>query len=91
MGDTVSRTTLALPTHLLARVDEAARAGKARSRNSLVAAALRRELAALEEAEIDAAFEGMAEDQEYQADVARIMAEFTQADWEAWCLAEERA
>jgi hypothetical protein len=45
----------------------------------------------LEKAEIDAEFEGMAEDTEYQADVSRIMDEFAQADWEAWCLTGERA
>jgi hypothetical protein len=75
---------------LLARVDEAVRVGKARSRNSLVAAALRHELAALEEAEIDAAFKGMAEDEEYQAEIAQMMKEFAQADVEAWHLAVER-
>jgi metal-responsive CopG/Arc/MetJ family transcriptional regulator len=90
MADAMTRTTLALPADLLARVDEAVRAGKARSRNSLVAAALRRELAALERAEIDASFEGMADDAEYQAEVMRIMKEFAQADTEAWRLAEER-
>jgi len=90
MESAMTRTSLALPADLLARVDEAVRAGRARSRNSLVAAALRRELALLEEAEIDAAFEGMAEDKEYQAEVVQIMKEFAQADWETWQLAEER-
>ena len=40
------RTTLALPVDLLEAVDQAVRAGKARSRNELVTMALRRELAA---------------------------------------------
>ncbi len=52
-------------------------------------AALRRELAALERAEIDAAFEGMAEDAEYQAEVTQIIKEFAQADREAWRLVVE--
>jgi hypothetical protein len=39
--------------------------------------------------EIDATFEGMAEDEEYQAEIAHIMQEFAQADWEAFLLAEE--
>jgi hypothetical protein len=75
----------------LTQVDEAVHAGKALSRSHLVVAALRRELAALEDAEIDAAFGGMAEDREYQADMSRIMAEFVQADWEAWRHAEDRS
>jgi metal-responsive CopG/Arc/MetJ family transcriptional regulator len=91
MDSAMTRTTIALPADLLARVDEAVHAGKARSRNSLVAAALRRELAAIERAEIDASFEGMAEDAEYQAEVDQLMKEFAQADLEAWRLAEDRA
>ena len=40
--------------------------------------------------EINAAFEGMVEDKEHQAEVARIMQEFALADMEAWSLAEGR-
>ena len=47
------RTTLALPVELLAAVDQAIRAGYARSRNELVTMALRRELAAQQRATID--------------------------------------
>jgi metal-responsive CopG/Arc/MetJ family transcriptional regulator len=89
MGGAMTRTTIALPADLLARVDEAVHAGKARSRNSLVAAALRRELAAIERDEIDASFEGMAEDAEYQAEVEQLMKEFAQADAEAWRMVKE--
>jgi hypothetical protein len=39
--------------------------------------------------EIDAAFESMAEDEAYQMEVAQIMNEFAQADWEAFLLAGE--
>jgi hypothetical protein len=39
------------------------------------------------EEEIDAAFEGMADDEEYQDEVAQSMQEF--ALWEAFLLAEE--
>jgi len=46
MATRTVRTTLALPADLLAAVDQAGRAGKARSRNELVAMALRWELAA---------------------------------------------
>ncbi|MCC6626990.1 MAG: hypothetical protein IT340_06255 [Chloroflexi bacterium] len=41
-------------------------------------------------AAIDAAFEAMAQDEEYQAEAAQIMHEFEQADWEAWQLAEQQ-
>lgn len=82
------RTTLALPADLLAAVDQAVRAGKARSRNELVAMALRRELAAQQRAAIDAAFAAMAQDPTYQAEAQDIAAAFAAADWEALCLAE---
>ncbi len=83
MGRPVVRTTLALPADLLAAVDRAVREGRARSRNELVAVALARELAAQERAELDAAFAGMAEDSEYQAEARAVAAEFAPADWEA--------
>jgi metal-responsive CopG/Arc/MetJ family transcriptional regulator len=82
------RTTLALPADLLEAVDQAIQAGKARSRNELVAAALRHELAMLQRAAIDAAFAEMAQDPVYQAETHEIAAAFAQADWEAWRLAE---
>lgn len=82
------RTTLALPADLLAAVDQAIRAGKARSRNELVAMALRRELAAQQRASIDAAFAAMAQDPAYQAEAQEIAAACAAADWEALRLAE---
>jgi Arc/MetJ-type ribon-helix-helix transcriptional regulator len=78
------RTTLALPADLLAAVDQAVQAGKARSRNELVRMALERELAAQKRAAIDAAFAGMADDPAYQSEAEAIADEFAQADWEAW-------
>jgi metal-responsive CopG/Arc/MetJ family transcriptional regulator len=78
-----ARTTISLPAELLAAVDRAVREGKARSRNEFVADALRRELAKQEEAEIDAAFAGMAEDQVYQALSEQLDREFASASWEA--------
>src|SRR5262249_36781791 len=86
-GDAVAartvRTTLAIPAELLDAVDQAIREGKARSRNELVASALRHELAAHERAAIDAAFAAMADDPDYRAEAERIAAEFATADWEA--------
>ena len=78
------RTTFALPADLLAAVDEAVQAGKARSRNELVRRALEHELAAQHRAAIDAAFATMAEDPDYQAEAKEIAKEFAAADWEAW-------
>jgi metal-responsive CopG/Arc/MetJ family transcriptional regulator len=82
------RTTFALPVELLAAVDQAIQAGHARSRNELVAMALRRELAAQQRAAIDAAFAAMAEDAAYQSEAQEIAAAFAQADWEALRLTE---
>lgn len=90
MAANVTRTTLALPTDLLEAVDRAVQEGQARSRNAFVAAALRHELAMAEAAAIDAAFAGMAEDTDYQAEAQAISEEFAAADWEAWRLGESQ-
>src|SRR5437867_3239798 len=78
------RTTLALPADLLAAADQLVRGGGARSRNELVADALRHELDARRRQEIDAAFAGMGDDVEHERGAERIMAEFARSDWEAW-------
>jgi metal-responsive CopG/Arc/MetJ family transcriptional regulator len=82
------RTTVALPADLLEAVDQAVGAGKARSRNELIAIALRHELAAQERAAIDDAFAAMAQDPAYQAEAKNIATELSPADWEAWQLGE---
>lgn len=73
-----------MPADLLAAVDQAVQAGKARSRNELVRVALERELAAQQRAAIDAAFAEMAQDPDYQAEAKTMISEFAIADWEAW-------
>ena len=78
------RTTLALPAELLGAVDRFVEEGQARSRNELIATALRHELAALEQAAWDAQFRQMATDSAYQQEAREILAEFAQADREAW-------
>jgi Arc/MetJ-type ribon-helix-helix transcriptional regulator len=88
MSEARIRTTLALPADLLTEVDRAVEAGQARSRNEFVAAALRRELAARRRAAIDAAFDGMAQDEEYLAESERIERELTSASWEALVISE---
>ena len=91
MTSPVIRTTVALPSDLLEAADQAVREGRARSRNELLAAALRRELAEQKRAEIDAAFADMADDAEYQTESDSIAREFARADWEAWQLAESES
>ena len=91
MPDGTVRTTITLDGDLLAAVDAAVRSGRARSRNELVAIALRHELGAQEWAAIDAAFAAMTEDSEYLAEAEAINREFTRADWEAFQLAERES
>lgn len=81
-NDTV-RTTLALPRDLLAKADEIVRQGDARSRNELVADALRRELRKRETEQIDAQIRLMAFDEEYKREAEQIMKEFEESDWES--------
>ena len=82
------RTTVTLPSDLVDAADRAVREGRARSRNDLLVTALRRELAAQERAEIDAAFAAMADDQELQAEAVELAEEGVRAGWEALQLAE---
>ena len=73
------QATITIPKDLLERVDRAVRDGKAGSRNGFVERALRRELAAQERHEIDAAFASMAHDTEYQDEVSRLSKEFSES------------
>jgi metal-responsive CopG/Arc/MetJ family transcriptional regulator len=83
MQSTSTRTTIALPTALLAATDRAVTDGKAKSRNELITRAIQRELALMRRAEIDADLSEMAQDAEYQAEVLQMEAEFAVAQWEA--------
>ena len=89
MLDKRVRTTIALPVELLKAADAAVRAGKAKSRNDLLARSLRNELAILERTAIDAAFAGMAHDADYQKEASKIPDEFAGSDWEAFQAGEE--
>ena len=77
------RTTVALPKELLEDVDRAVREGRARSRNELLGAALRREISAMERARIDEAFGQMAQDPAYGKEAETIAEGFEGASWEA--------
>ena len=87
MGKNV-RTTVSLPEELLEATDRAVREGKARSRNEFLSIALRHELAALEQARIDEAFGGMANDHLYREETEGLVGEFERASWEAFEAAE---
>lgn len=67
-------------------MDSAVKAGKARSRNVLLARALRRELRLTRREEIDASFAAMARDSAYQKESQERAEEFAAADWEALAL-----
>jgi Arc/MetJ-type ribon-helix-helix transcriptional regulator len=77
-------TTLTLPVKLLEAANRAVRTGRARSRNELVARALRHELAALERAAIDAAFTTLGDDPDHLDDVHTLERELAAAEWEAF-------
>ncbi len=77
------RTTISLPEELLDSADRAVREGATRSRNELLASALRRELGVLERRRIDEAFASMAEDADHQQETEKMAEEFAISDWEA--------
>lgn len=83
MDNSIVRTTITLPEQLLKATDKAVAEGKAKNRNEFVAQALRRELAKIKRAEIDAALTEMTQDPDYQAEVLKMEAEFASAQWEA--------
>jgi metal-responsive CopG/Arc/MetJ family transcriptional regulator len=91
MQTTSTRTTISLPTVLLAATDRAVTDGKAKSRNDLITRAIQRELALIRHAEIDADLAEMAQDAEYQAEVLQMEAEFAVAQWEALQTIEAQA
>lgn len=78
------RIIITLPSDLLKQVERAVHAGNAHSRNEFAVNALRRALAEIARAEIDAAFAGMAEDADYQAEAQDIASAFDKASGEAF-------
>jgi metal-responsive CopG/Arc/MetJ family transcriptional regulator len=90
MSNPTIEAKINLPANLLEATDKAVNQGKAKSRDEFIMRAIRRELAALKRAEIDAALAEMARDPEYQAEVLQMEAEFATASWEALKLAESQ-
>lgn len=77
------RTTIDLSPALLARAQNLADQGVARSRNALIVAALEHFLDHLERETIDAQFAAMADDVDYHALNLTLAKEFAASDWEA--------
>ncbi|MFB2876562.1 CopG family transcriptional regulator [Floridanema aerugineum] len=88
MENLIILNDVALPSQLLEATEKVVKAGKAKSRNELIARALRKELAAIKRAEIDAELAEMAKDPEDQKEVLQMEAEFANASWEAWQIGE---
>ena len=83
-----SRTTLAIPTDLLAQVDALVGEGRFLSRASAVDLALRRLLWDLEEAEMFEAFAEAAKDPQAVAEAVSLVEEASVSGWEAVCLGD---
>jgi Arc/MetJ-type ribon-helix-helix transcriptional regulator len=74
--------TVALPEDLLKAADQAVADGRARSRNDLLALALRHLLDARQRATIDEGFVGMGSDPDYLAESAALELGFDRSSWE---------
>jgi len=83
-----TRLTVDLPGELVKWADAAVKQGAARSRNQLIAQAIDVYLHRLEEAEIDAQFKAMSDDEAYQKMTLQLTQELERSDWEALQLGE---
>lgn len=88
MTNPTTRITIVLPIPLLKAVDRIVEAGRAQSRDDLIASAIRRELAAQTRASIDAEFVTMAEDTDYRRESETLEREFAAASWDAFAASE---
>jgi metal-responsive CopG/Arc/MetJ family transcriptional regulator len=78
-----TRTTVALPTSLLERVNAAIDSGMLPNRNVAIAAALEAYLDEIERQEIDRQFAAMSEDLPYRQLNEELTEAFADADWQA--------
>ena len=88
MNTAKTRLTVDLPRDLVKWADAAVQRGAARSRNQLIVQAIDVYLHSLEEAEIDARFKAMADDEAYQRMTQQLTQELEHSDWEALQLGE---
>lgn len=84
------RTTVSLPEDLVFRADRAVRDGAVKSRNELLANALRHEVELLERQRVDGAFAGMADDEDYLREAEEIAEHFADSDRDALRESESR-
>ncbi|HTW57115.1 MAG TPA: hypothetical protein VMD99_03180 [Terriglobales bacterium] len=77
-------TTVRLPRHVYERAKTVAVQSQAASFNEFVVQAIEEKVRRLSEAEIDAAFAQMANDEEYQHSSIVLARRFEQSDWEAF-------
>ena len=88
MKSTKTRLTVDLPKELVKWADSAVQQGAARSRNQLITQAIDVYLKSLEEADIDARFKAMSDDETYQKMTLQLTQELERSDWEALQLGE---
>ena len=77
-------TTVRLPRQVYERAKTVAENSTVSSFNEFVVQAIEEKVRRLNEAEIDAAFEHMASDANYQRDSIAMAGEFEKSDWEAF-------
>ncbi len=76
-------TTVRIPNQTYEQAKRAAHRAQIASFNEFVIQAVEEKVRRLTEAEIDAAFAGMADDSNYQRDSVAMAREFEASDWEA--------
>ena len=84
-------TTIRMPTELYEQARRVVRTRQdVSSINELVVEAVKKRLQELSEAEIDAAFAGMATDPDYQRGAVTMAQEFAHSDWAAFKATEKQ-
>lgn len=86
-----TRTTVALPTRLLERVNAAVDSGVVPNRNVAIADALEAYLDDIEQQEIDRQFASLADDATYHHLNEELAESFAEADWQALLKGEEES
>jgi hypothetical protein len=87
-GNRYQNTTLRMPQHIYERAKNAVSRSSDSNFNEFVLEAIEEKLHRLSEAEIDAAFAQMAEDQDFKQESVSLAREFETSDWEAFKISE---
>jgi hypothetical protein len=83
-GKRYQNTTVRLPRHVYEQAKSVAVQSQASSFNEFVVQAIEEKVRRLTEAEIDAAFAHMANDEDYQRSSLALASEFETSDWEVF-------